>query len=157
MEAMGWRKKSARRVRIRCMDEYEEKPEALERYWDPDLEVLGELLDQIEEEGAMDLEELDGFFAALHCCPELVPASEYLPEIIGDGFENAEVFANEEAARLFMGLVMHHWNAVQQAFATEDVFLPLLMEDDEGKSYGNNWAIGFMRGMDMRQDAWGNL
>src|SRR5882762_4877909 len=83
------------------MDEHEENPEALERYWDPDLEVLGELLDQLEEDGAMDLEELDGFFAALHCCPELVPPSEYLPVILGDGLENAEVFANEDAAKLF--------------------------------------------------------
>src|SRR5579863_4700671 len=35
------------------MDEREEKPEALDRYWDPDLEVLGELLDQLDEQGAM--------------------------------------------------------------------------------------------------------
>ena len=139
------------------MDEHEEKPEALERYWDPDLEVLGELLDQLDEDGAMDLEELDGFFAALHCCPELVPPSEYLPVILGDGLENGEVFANEDAAKLFMGLVMHHWNEVGKAFAAEDFFMPLLLEDEEGKTYGNNWAIGFMRGVDMRHESWGNL
>ena len=55
------------------MDEQDEKPEALDRYSDPKLETLGELLDQLSEDGTMDLEELDGFFAALHCCPQLVP------------------------------------------------------------------------------------
>jgi len=48
----------------------------------------------------MDLEELDGFFAALHCCPELVPPSEYLPEVLGTegALDNEEIFPNLEAA-----------------------------------------------------------
>ena len=49
------------------MDDRDERPETLERYEDPKLEALGELLDQLEADGAMDLEELDGFFTALHC------------------------------------------------------------------------------------------
>jgi len=136
------------------MYEFDEKPEALERYWDAKLETLGEFLDQLSDDGAMDLEELDGFFTALHCCPELVPPSEYLPEILGDGLENEEIFPNPEAAQLFMGLVMHHWNAVGDALRLGDFFLPLLLEDDEGKSYGNNWSIGFLRGADLRRDLW---
>jgi uncharacterized protein len=136
------------------MGEEDEKPESLERYWDPKLETLGEFLDQLSEDGAMDLEELDGFFAALHSCPELVMPSEYLPEILGDGLENEEILPNPEAAQLFMGLIMHHWNAVGDALRSEDFFLPLLLEDDEGKSYGNNWALGFLRGMDMRTESW---
>jgi uncharacterized protein len=136
------------------MDEFDEKPEALERCWDAKLETLGEFLDQLSEDGAMDLEELDGFFTALHCCPELVPPSEYLPEILGDGLENEQIFPNPEAAQLFMSLVMHHWNAVGDALRSEDFFLPLLLEDDEGKSCGNDWAIGFLRGADMRNEIW---
>jgi uncharacterized protein len=127
------------------MDEHEEKPGALDRYWDPDLEVLGELLDQLEEQGAMDLEELDGFFTALHCAPDIVSPSEYLPEVVGDGFENEEIFPNDEAIRLFLDLLAHHWDDVGAALSGEDFFVPLLMEDEEGKSYGNNWAIGFIR------------
>lgn len=138
------------------MDEQDERPEALDRYSDPKLETLGELLDQLSEDGAMDLEELDGFFAALHCCPQLVPAHEYLPEVLGTGefAEQDEFFHTHEAASLLFGLLMHHWNAVGEAFRNDDFFLPLLLEDHEGKAYGNNWAIGFMRGVDMREDAW---
>ncbi len=134
----------------------DKKPESLDRLWDSNLEVLGEFLDQMWDDGAMDLEELDGFFAALHCCPELVMPSEYLPEILGseDALENEELFPNEEAAQLFFGLIMHHWNMVGDAFRSGDFFLPLLLEDDEGKAYGNSWAIGFLRGADMRKPSW---
>jgi uncharacterized protein len=132
------------------MDPLDERPEALDRLWDPKLELLGELLDQLESDDAMDLEELDGFFAALHCSPEPVLPSEYLPEIVSGEFE----FPDLQAAQLFLDLLMHHWNAVGEAFRTEDFFLPLLLEDEQGKCYGNNWALGFLRGVDMRREAW---
>jgi uncharacterized protein len=139
------------------MDEHEEKPEALDRYWDPDLEVLGELLDQLEEQGAMDLEELDGFFTALHCAPDIVSPGEYLPEVVGDGFENEEIFPNDQAIRLFLDLLAHHWDDVGAALSGGDFFVPLLLEDGEGKTYGNNWAIGFIRGLGLRDSAWHEL
>ncbi len=138
------------------MDELDDKPESLDRFSDSDLETLGEFLDQMWDDGAMDLEELDGFFAALHCCPELVLPSEYLPVILGseDALENEELFPNLDAAQLFFSLIMHHWNAVGEAFRSGDFFMPLLLEDDEGKSYGNSWALGFLRGADMRKELW---
>lgn len=139
------------------MDERDEKPESLDRLWDADLEVLGEILDQLEEDGAMSLEELDGFLAALHCSPTLVPPSEYLSEIVADGFENAEIFPNEDTVQLFLNLVLHHWNEIGAAFVSGDLFIPLLLEDEEGKAYGNNWALGFMRGVDLRKDDWREL
>ncbi len=139
------------------MDVPDEKPESLDRLWDSDLEVLGEILDQLEADGAMCLEELDGFLAALHCSPTLVTPTECLSEIIADGFDNAEIFPNEDTIQLFLDLLMHHWNQVGAAFAAEDFFIPLLLEDEEGKAYGNNWAHGFMRGVDLRKDDWREL
>lgn len=141
------------------MDDQDEKPESLDRYFDPKLETLGELLDQLSEDGAMDLEELDGFFAALHCCPILVPPSEYLPEVLGTGqfAQSDEFFSTPEAAKLLFGLLMEHWNAVGAAFRTQDFFIPLLLEDAEGKADGSNWAIGFMRGVDMREELWDEI
>ena len=81
---------------------------------------------------------------------------EYLPEVLGTGefAERDEFFQTHEAASLLFGLLMHHWNAVGEAFRNDGFFLPLLLEDHEGKAYGNNWAIGFMRGVNMREDAW---
>jgi uncharacterized protein len=151
------RENARKELESRSMDERDEKPESLDRLWDADLEVLGELLDQLEEDGAMCLEELDGFLAALHCSPTLVAPTECLSEIVGDGFDNAEIFPNEDSVQLFLNLLMRHWNEVGTAFASQDFFIPLLLEDEEGKAYGNNWALGFMRGVDMRKDAWREL
>ena len=46
-----------------------------------DLERVAEMLGRSKE--AMNLEMLDGFFAALICGPDIVPPSEYLPEVWG--------------------------------------------------------------------------
>jgi uncharacterized protein len=136
------------------MDEQDEKPENWDRFWDDDLEVLGEMLDQFEDEETMDLEELDGFFAALACCPVMVLPSEFIPVILGREIAEEPALSNEEALGLFLDLVGHHWNQVIEAFATDDFFEPLLLEDEDGKAYGNNWAIGFMRGIALREEAW---
>ena len=50
---------------------------------DAELDRLGEFLQNSNVGAAMNLEELDGFFAALIAGPELVPPSEYLPEVFG--------------------------------------------------------------------------
>jgi uncharacterized protein len=151
--------KITRGDKIACMQEFDDKPERLDRYEDPKLETLGELLDQLSGDGTMDIEELDGFFAALHCCPQLVPPSEYLQEIFGTGesLEGDEFFNTPETAKLVFGLLMHHWNAVGDVFRTENVFVPLLQEDDDGKARGNNWCIGFMRGVEMREEFWAEI
>jgi uncharacterized protein len=136
------------------VDERDEKPESLDRFWDAELEILEEFLDQLWDDGAMDLEELDGFFAALHCSPEQVLPGEYLPEIVGDVLADEELFPNQEAVQIFLQLIAHHWNEVGNAFRAEDFFIPLLLEDEDEKVSGNHWAIGFLRGVDMRKDAW---
>ncbi len=147
----------AQHDRMRAMDEHDEKPESLQRFWDAELETLGEFLDQMAEDGAMDLEELDGFFAALYCCPELVPPSEYLPEILGDGLENGEVISGIETAQLLMELIMHHWNAVGDALNGGDTFIPLLLEGEDDAQAGKNWALGFLEGVEMRKDLWAEI
>jgi hypothetical protein len=42
------------------------------------------VLGRFENKDPMNLEQLDGFFAALICGPGNVPPSEYLPVILGD-------------------------------------------------------------------------
>ena len=50
---------------------------------DTEIQRLDELLEAANPEGSMVLEEVDGFFAALACSPEPVPAAEYLPLVTG--------------------------------------------------------------------------
>ena len=93
------------------------------------------------------LEEIDGFFAALICSPELAKPSEYLPEIWGGEMADDEAFADQQGAQDFLSLLFRHWNSIGGKLEGEDVFTPLLFEDEEGTAHGNDWARGFMRGV----------
>jgi len=98
---------------------------------------------------------LDGFFAALICGPDNVLPSEYLPEIWGG--DNEPVFETKLILHEFISLITRHWNATCHTLQSGDVFLPLLLDDENGVARGNDWANGFMRGMEMRRDAWAVL
>ncbi len=50
---------------------------------DADYDRLADALNRFHGDRAMNLEQLDGFFAALICGPDPVHPSEYLPEIWG--------------------------------------------------------------------------
>jgi hypothetical protein len=73
-----------------------------------ELDDLSAVLERFGDQRSMNLEQLDGFFAALICGPELVPPSKYLPKIWGD----QTVFEDTSAAQMFMSLLMRHWNAI---------------------------------------------
>lgn len=123
-----------------------------------EFERLSTLLDEAAAgPDAMSIEMLDGFFCALICGPDLVPPSEYLPEILGEDFE----FESDEQADDFFGLLMKHWNAVadglQRSLGGKEIYMPVLLEDDTGIARGNAWAAGFVRGMSMRMDDWAEL
>ena len=68
-----------------------------------------------------------------------------------------EAFTNQQEFRDFLDLVMRHWNAVSDVLHSGDVFLPLLLEDEQGIARANDWAQGFMRGMALRHDDWREL
>lgn len=121
-----------------------------------ELDRLANLLNDLNED-AMNLEMLDGFFAALICCPELVPPNEYLPHILGADF----AFARIEQANEIIGLIMRHWNAIADEFLLaqkhNDGYIPLLTGDGSGVPKANDWAHGFMRGVDLRRHSWQEL
>lgn len=113
---------------------------------DDELDRLGHFLDAIGAP-AMNLESLDGYFAALICGPAMVLPSEYLPEVWGEDFS----FNNDGQATDILGLLMRHWNTIASALLrtleVPDVYLPVLLEDAAGIAHGNDWAQGFMRGV----------
>ena len=104
----------------------------------------------------MNLEELDGFFAALIAGPETVTPSEYNREVFrGEMGETCE-FSSLDEAREILGLMMRHWNTIAGKLLMDEAYAPLLLEDD-GVAHGNDWAHGFMRGMHLRHDGWAEL
>lgn len=129
----------------------------------PDLSLTDEEFDRLsvllDEAGpsAMNIEMLDGYFAALISGPDLVAPSEYLPEIWGEQY----TFESENQANDLLGLLMRHWNAISDGLGRslegKHFYMPVLLEDDAGIARGNDWARGFMRGMSLRRDGWAEL
>jgi uncharacterized protein len=107
--------------------------------------------------GVMNLESLDGFFAALICCPNLVPPSEYLPVLWGGKLSHERGFATLEEWRAFMALLMRHWSTIASTLKAGEEYLPLLFVDKQGATQGRDWAGGFVRGIALRKGAWQEL
>jgi uncharacterized protein len=122
-----------------------------------ELDRLAEFLRKSKGGPAMNIEEVDGLFAALIAGPEVVPPSEYLPEVFGGEMSDTCEFTGLDEANDILGLIMRHWNVIAATLHRGDVHLPLLLEDDKGVCQGSDWARGFMRGVDMRRAAWAEL
>jgi uncharacterized protein len=123
-----------------------------------ELEALNSFLAAVHGGKIPNAEALDGFFAALACCPDLVKPSEYLPIIqSGETEEGDLVFKGIDEAQGFMGLVSKHWNYVNHQLDNRDGYLPLMLDDEERDYSGNDWANGFLCGVNLRHDIWSEL
>jgi uncharacterized protein len=124
---------------------------------DAELDRLGDVLKNCKGGRAMNVETLDGFFAALIAGPEAVMPSEYYPEVFGGEISDTCEFDSLDEANEFLGLMMRHWNDIAGTLFRDEVYVPLLIEDKEGIPQGNDWAHGFMLGVGMRNDGWAEL
>ena len=121
---------------------------------DAELDHLGDFLAECKGGRAMNIEALDGFFAALIAGPEVVMPSEYYPEVFGGEISDTCEFPSIDAANEFFALITRHWNDIAGTLFRGEVYGPLLLEDKDGIAQGNDWARGFMRGIAMRLDGW---
>jgi len=124
---------------------------------DAELDRLGEFLKGCKGGKAMNVEALDGFFAALIAGPENVMPSEYYREVFGGEVSDASEFDSLEEANEIFGLMMRHWNTIAGTLFKGEVYVPLLLQSEGGVRHGNDWARGFVRGMRMRHDGWAEL
>jgi uncharacterized protein len=124
---------------------------------DAEFERLSGVLERFGDKSSMNLEQLDGFLAALICGPELVAPSEYLPVIWGDDMVLEDTFNAQPVLQDFVSLIMRHWNVIADTLDSGGVFLPLLLEDENGISRANDWATGFLRGMEFHKEQWAAL
>ena len=99
---------------------------------DVERDRMDTILSRFHSEDAMhNAEEVDGFFAALICSPEIAKPNEYLAEIWGEMADD-EAFADEQELQEFLSLLMRHWNSIGRKLEEDNVFTPLLFEDEEG-------------------------
>ena len=124
---------------------------------DAELDRLSQGLRDFGGKHAMNLETLDGFLAALVCGPDEVPQRDYLEEIWGDNIVNEDKFIAQPILQDLVFLVIRHRDHIAHNLRSGDVFLPLLLEDEQRISRANDWALGFMRGMELRRKEWASF
>lgn len=119
---------------------------------DKKIDKVQEFLDKTPK--AMNFEHLDGFFTAMICGPEAIPLSEFLPYIFGGQMPQ---FESKEQADEIMGILLEHWNFIADALAGGISYYPFLYADKDDKCAANDWADGFMLGVQLRESAWSDL
>jgi uncharacterized protein len=124
---------------------------------DAELDALDDRLAGIDPDDSMAVEELDGFFAALACCPEPIPREEWLPLVLGASVRAREALAGRGEDAALLKLIERHRVSVSTMLYEGEGFAPVLAYDEDGRALGNAWAIGFARGIAMRPDAWAGL
>jgi uncharacterized protein len=124
---------------------------------DQDFESLSNVLEHLADKRAMNIEQLDGFLAAIICCPSDISPTEYLPEIWGDAMINEYSFTTQPLLQEFLSLVERHRSAIIQTLQSGDAFTPVLLPDENNVYRGNDWASGFLRGMTLRNEEWSAL
>jgi uncharacterized protein len=116
-----------------------------------------EILERFGGKRRMNAEQLDGFLAALLCGPDEVPQSEYLTEIWGDNIVDEDAFTAQPILQDFVSLIARHRDAIAHTLRSGAVYTPLLLQDQQGVAHGNDWASGFLRGMELRRKDWAYL
>lgn len=74
--------------------------------------------------------------------------------ISGETEEDNLVFESEEDVIKLGVLVARHFNYVNEQLHSKNGYFPVLLEDDEGQVQVNDWAKGFLVGVDMRPIIW---
>jgi uncharacterized protein len=124
---------------------------------DSEFDRLSECLGRFGGNRSMNLEGLDGFLAALVCGPDEVPRSEYLPEIWADNIVNENAFLAQPLLRECVALITRHRDFICHTLESGNTFTPLLLQNKDGIYPANDWATGFLQGMELRRKKWAAL
>lgn len=118
-----------------------------------DLDALNDyLLSDRSPPECMDVSQLDGFLAGLVIGPETITPHEFLPVIWG-GDEPSFVDAHE--ANMVMGTILGRYNEIIDGLdETPASYAPVFWQDRAGNSIFEDWAVGFMQAVGMRQNVW---
>lgn len=135
----------------------------MELEFDKELKVreifeLQEFLSRVPDRPIQNAEALDGFFAALVCCPEIIGPNEFMPALLNIGLHDYKTkFVEERGAEQFAKLVGRQWHQVSLQLGMDEDYFPLVLTNKEGKFRANDWAKGFLQGMNLRETLWFNL
>lgn len=119
------------------------------------IEWLDYYLDHHSSETSIfDVSELDGYFAAIACAPQMIMPSIWLPALWG-GEEHSPTWDTIEEANAFNQYVMSFYNIVM-ADMNDDNYEALYMEREVNQrtyTLVDDWCAGFLRGVNL----WGPI
>jgi uncharacterized protein len=104
----------------------------------------------------MQLEEVDGFFAALIAGPVRGNPHEHWSAVFGGDIATLST-GHHERLNDALDLLSHHWHSIEDTLIQGLPLGPLLLEDPAGATRGKAWARGFLRGVDSHRDRWDEL
>ncbi|NTU68972.1 MAG: UPF0149 family protein [Chlorobiaceae bacterium] len=106
------------------------------------------------------LEMIDGFMTALVIGPETVSSDTWIPYLLNPEKQSKDVFADEAQALQISSLLERHIGAISNQFGNApDAFLPIYEmfsygSDEERELAIEEWALGFILGMELSHEAW---
>ncbi|NTV03209.1 MAG: UPF0149 family protein [Chlorobiaceae bacterium] len=116
--------------------------------------------DETPEDCMSSLEMIDGYMTALVIGPETVSLDTWIPYLLNPEKQNKEVFADATQAEQISSLLERHISAIDDQFGkAADAFLPLYEmfsygSDEERELAIEEWALGFILGMELCHEAW---
>lgn len=128
---------------------------------DAELEELAHFLDDnaVPRDG-MSLEMLDGYLTAIVSGPEAIPPSEWMPYLWQPDGGEFEWQSAAQAQRV-LDLIMRHMNSIVAMLDDAgDDYSPLLNDydfDGTAVTFAQEWALGYLQGVGLREDAWQTL
>ena len=131
---------------------------------DEEIEQLNDFLlyripeDEIQEgddEGIINISELDGYLTAVVCAPDAIAPSQWMPSIWGKFEPDWESIEGFQAV---MSQFLRHMNTISASLnGSGELFEPLLQELTIGEQSGivvDEWCVGFVKGMLLSPSPW---
>ncbi|MEA2780521.1 MAG: hypothetical protein QOK29_2065 [Rhodospirillaceae bacterium] len=104
-------------------------------------------------DSTLNLEAVDGFFAAVLAGPESVLASECIGKLWGPDNGDGPIYDSPEQMQFVTELLMRHWQTIAARLDARSPHEPIIYDQGPDDT-GSWWALGFMLGMHLRRDAW---
>ncbi len=118
-----------------------------------DLDYLDKWLSSDESPpNSMMLSDLDGFLTAVAIGPELIMPSEWLPVLWGG---DAPEFKDQMQAQRIMETILGRYNDILHTLDTDpDALEPIFWSNADGTVIVEDWAMGFLDGIQQRLKQW---
>ena len=108
-----------------------------------------------QDEGVIEISELDGFFTAIVSGPSTIPPSAWLPALWGDA---PPEWQSEKEFEAIFTLLTRHMNSIANHLINEpETFEPMFLQREvEGEIYTivDEWCEGYMRGVVLSAEDW---